>query len=122
MLNIGTDVYCFEIKLDFKKDTVTTQDKGFKIIGTNEECFVINDQRFTTLSYKISKYSIYTDFRKVSVHHFNCLSYYDEVTGTLYTHNPSKKIAFKAIKKSMEKFLYDKYGKYCQGVSLLKSI
>lgn len=122
MLPIKYPVYSFSIKIDFKDNKVSTEEKTYEVVGTNEEYFVINDHYFTTLCYKPSEYNTRENFRKVHVHHFNCLQYWDYVEGQIYTHNSSKKIAQKAIKKALEKFLYDKYGRYCLGIDLLDTL
>lgn len=120
MLNIGDKVYYFEIRLDFMKDAVTTKEKEFTVIGTNEIKFVMNDVSFTRIQYKDEKYAIDTPFKATRISRWNTKPYWDEVKGYIYTDNESKLIAHKAIRKELEKYLYENFGRYCIGIDLLK--
>lgn len=122
MLPIKTPVYYFEIMLDFKTNKVETKKESYSVIGTNDDYFAINDRHFSTLQYKPKKYGLATNFRKVETHHSKMDPYWDYIQGHIYTHNSSENIAQRAIKKAVEKFLYEKFGRYCKGIDLLNSL
>jgi len=117
-----TPIYMFEIKIDFLKDEVTKKQEEYKVLDTNEDCFVINDLRFTTFQYKNETYKIYCVLKKTAVSQFLVKPYYDYIHGILYTDNKSAAIAYRNIKKDMETWMYEKWGRYCKGIDLLKQL
>jgi hypothetical protein len=121
-MNVGDAVYYFQIKLDFLKDTVFTEEAKFTAIGVNEQKFVINDNSFTRVQHKDEKFFIDTPFKVAKVSRWNTKPYWDELRGYIYTDNKSRAIAHRAIKKALEEYLYENYGRYCKGIELLKGI
>jgi hypothetical protein len=122
MLQQGDIIYRFEIKIDFKKNIISTDSKELKVLDSNEKIFVLKDSQFTRIQYKIEKNPLNSCFKKVTIHRFDFQPYYDELNGFMFTQYPSKKIAYKAIKRELRKWMYEKYGKYCKGVDLLNTI
>jgi predicted negative regulator of RcsB-dependent stress response len=122
MVQQGDTVYYFEIKIDFLKDTVTTDEKVHKVLGSNEECFVLDDKRFTRLQYKDEKYGLSEPFKKAQVCKSHFKPYWDYIQGDIYTDNKSKKIAHNAIKKALKEYMYEQYGRYCKGIDLLDAL
>lgn len=122
MLQAGEKIYYYKIELDFAKDNSNQKVEELEVIGANEEYFVLNDYFFTKLYQKSGKYNTsYCVFNKPSVSHFKMFSY-DEVKGYFYTKESNEKKALKKLKAEIEKFLYEKFGKYCKGVDLLNAI
>jgi hypothetical protein len=122
MLNPGDKVYRFEIRLDFLKDAVTTEENEYEVLATNEDFFVINDRNFKTLRYKIDIYGTIENFKKPSAFSSYFKSYYDYVLGYIYTDNKSKAIAHRQIKKAMSDYMEEKYGRFCKGIEMLKTL
>lgn len=121
MVNIGDTIYYFEIKIDFLKDKVATEESSHTVIGTNDTLFVIDDRSFTRLQYKNDQYNIYEPFKAAKVSKWCTKPYWDDIRGRIYTDNKSKAIAHNAIKKALKDYLYENYGRYCKGVDLLET-
>ncbi|SHJ53365.1 hypothetical protein SAMN02745163_02084 [Clostridium cavendishii DSM 21758] len=124
----GDLMYYFNIELD-ETGLVKTIVKTYPIIATKEkfednQIMVIDNLNYTTLQTKDEKYSTHTIFNKVRCYEMNYHSrgLKDSVTGYLYTTNSNKKVAITKIKKAMEKYLKDKYGKYGNFIELLNKI
>lgn len=122
MLSQGDTIYYFEIKIDFLKDKVVAEESMHSVLGTNDDLFVINDRSFTRLQYKNEKFNIYEPFKAAKVSKWCTKPYWDEIRGRIYTDNKSKTIAHKAIKKALEDYLYENYGRYCKGIDLLEAL
>jgi hypothetical protein len=122
-MHIGDKVYKFDIVLDFLKNEVSQERKEHSIIGINDERLVINDRQFTTLELKKTRYNDHkTIIRKVYVWHSHYGNYWDSVKAVFYTTNNSEKIAKKTMKKQIEKFMYEKFGKYAMQTSMIDRI
>jgi hypothetical protein len=121
-VKVKDKVYFFEIKLDFKNDSVEQTKKEYEVIGINESYMCINDHCFNSLKIKKSYRSDKEDFNVVRIHEMNFSSYWDYIRGYLYTASPSEKIAYRRIKKALEKFIYEKHGRYCNAISFLDKI
>jgi N-acetylneuraminic acid mutarotase len=122
-MKIGDKIYEFEIILDFKKNEVRQKKEEHSIIGINKDRLVMNDEQFTTLELKKTRYNDHqTIIRTVGVYHSNFSIYYDEVKAYFHTTNPSEKIAKKIMKKKIESFMWEKFGRYTAQTHLLDKI
>lgn len=122
MFKTGDLIYKFILKIDYKEDKTTFTCSELKVLDSNEKIFVLKDNDFTRIQYKQEKsYNPHSCFKIVSIHHHNFQPYFDYVQAQVYTQFPSKKIAFKNIKKKLELWIYKEYGRYCKGIELLNS-
>jgi hypothetical protein len=118
----GDTIYYFEIKLDFLKNQAFQSESVHTVLGVNEQRFVIDDSLFTRVQFKDEQRPMYGILKKAQVSKFHLKPYWDELKGYMYTTNSSKKVAHNAIKKALESFLYENYGRYCGGIKLLETI
>ena len=116
-------IYRYEIELDFKDNKVKQEQKPYQVIGYNDTYLAINDQRFSTIKHrKLYRGDNYdTLFNEVSVFDYQS-TYNDFIRATLYTQSSSKKIAYKRMKKELEKFIYKKHGRYCNAITMLDKV
>jgi hypothetical protein len=122
-MHIGDKIYKFEITLDFLKSEVNQNRTENSVIGINDERLVMNDKQFTTLELKKTRYNDHqTIIRKVCVWHSHYGTYWDKVDAVFYTTNNSEKIAKKTMKKQIEKFMFEKFGKYAMQTSMIELI
>ena len=122
-MKIGDSLYSFRITVDFKNDTASfSYVEEVKIIGINDKLLAINDSNFNRYDLKKDRYSSNRVMKKVYVHHFVMTDYYDELIVSYISPNQSVTIAKKVMKKEAEKFLYEKFGKYCGKEILLNQI
>jgi hypothetical protein len=56
------------------------------------------------------------------VWHSHYGTYWDKVDAVFYTTNNSEKIAKKTMKKQIEKFMFEKFGKYAMQTSMIELI
>lgn len=115
-------LYRFEIKFDFIKNSVEQEKKEYVVIGANDTYVCINDFHFTSLQTKKKYRGDTVDFNEVSVYQSHFSYSWDYIQGSLYTASPSEKIAYRRIKKALEKFIYEKHGRYCNAISFLDKI
>lgn len=122
-MKVKDKVYRYEIKFDFKSNTVVQKQEEYTVIGVNQDYLCIDDRRFTAIKHKKS-YRGDTDtlFNEVGICDWTDRSYLDYLFGYLYTSTTSKKIAYKRIKKALEKHIYNKHGRYCNAISFLEKI
>lgn len=121
MVKAKDKVYLFSIELDFLKDTVEQKTEEYEVIGVNNEYIAINDNRFTSIKIK-GKEDIDGALKQVSIYQSEFKNYWDYIEGSLYTLNSSKKIAYKKIKKELEKYIQEKHGRYCNAITMLDKI
>jgi len=123
-MKIGDSLYSFRIKIDFKKNEATFEDVGeAQILGINDKVVVVNDSNFS--KYDLKKDNTYNSnpvIKQVRVNHFVLTSYYDEVNVRYTSPSQSIAIAREVMKKEAEKFLYEKFGRYCGKEILLNQI
>jgi hypothetical protein len=62
------------------------------------------------------------EFNVPYVYESNFSTYWDYIEGSLYTASASQKVAYKRIKKELEKYIYKKHGRYCNAASMLNKI
>lgn len=121
-LKVKDKVYYYTIKLDFDGNKVEQKREENTALGVNENYLVIDDWQFHSIKHK-KIYSFDHDklFNQVGV--FGSQSKYsDYIYGYLYTSTSNSKIAYKRIKKALEKFIYQKHGRYCNAISFLDQI
>jgi hypothetical protein len=68
------------------------------------------------------KWTDTVEFNEASVYQSKFSYSWDYIKGTLYTASPSEKIAYRRIKKALEKYIYEKHGRYCNAISFLSQI
>lgn len=127
-VNKGDKIFKFSIEL--KGNGIIQKDlKAYEVLGSKEsdlyeELIVLDDDSYTTLQTKEEKYRMHSLYGKAICYEmkWNCSSLIDYITGQLYTNNPNEKVAYKSIKKAMNKFINDKYGKYGNYINLLEKI
>lgn len=125
MIQIEKDqtIYFYEIKVDFKNNVATKQVKELKVIGANSSYLVVDNFDFTKLIQPKEKESVcYMKVDKPHVYHFNLLSYYDEMTVTIYTAKKNDKKNYIKLKEELEKYIYEKHGRYCNSIDILKTL
>lgn len=123
ILNKGEAIYHYEIKLDFIKNKAETKEETYSVLDSNIKRLVINDEKFTRLQYENNKnYNMDTPFNVPQAYKVECRPSFDYVYGYIYTTSDNKKKCFADVKKKIEEYLYDKYGRYCNGIELLKDI
>lgn len=121
-MKIGDKIYHYRIKLDFLKDNVEQSIGEHTIIGANNHRICINDEVFTSLKIKGYYRGDKEEFNSVSTYESKYGGYWDYIQSELYTATPSKKIAYRRMKKSLEKFIYEKHGRYCNAITFLDQI
>ena len=123
-MKTGDSLYKFRIKIDFKKNEATFNEvQEDQILGINEKLLVINDNFFSRYDLKKDRtYNSNPIIKKVHANHFVMDGYCDEVNVRYISPNQSITIAKKVMKKEAEKFLYEKFGKYCGKEILLNQI
>jgi hypothetical protein len=118
-------VYEYSIKLDFVGRKVEQEQKKYSVIGYNMSKLCIDDYNFTSIkhtkSYRGDKDALFND---VSVYDTSgwAISSCDYIKATLYTQTSNEKIAYRRMKKALEKFIYAKHGRYCNAISFLDQI
>jgi len=122
-VKVKDTVYEYSIKLDFLKDTVEQKQSVYKVIGVNDERLCISDRSFTTIkrkkSYRGDKDELFGEVGVFDSHHDR---YWDYIKAELYSASPSKKIAYRRMKKALEKFINAKHGRYCDAADVLSRI
>jgi hypothetical protein len=122
-MKVKDRVYYYTIKLDFMKDKVIQGVEESKVLGVNSSKLVLDDSDFTVIKYK----KLYRSdneklFNEVGVFDSHFSTFTDYIFGYLHTSSSSKKIAYKRIKKALEKFIYEKHGRYCNAITMLDKI
>jgi hypothetical protein len=122
-MKVKDKVYHFCINLDFKENKVEQTKKEYTVIGVNDSYLCINDYHFNAIKRK-KAYRGDNDglFNEVSVYQSHFSTYWDYIKADLYTSSPSEKIAYRRMKKALEKFIYEKHGRYCNAISFLDKI
>jgi hypothetical protein len=115
-------IYHFEINFDFIKNSVEQKKTEYTVIGANDTYISINNFNFTSLKHKKIYRGDTIDFNETSVYQSHFSSSWDYIRGALYTASPNDKIAYRRIKKALEKFIYEKHGRYCNAIGLLDKI
>ena len=124
-MKVKDKVFRYTIKLDFSNDKVEKNRKEYEIIGYNDTNLAINDSSFSTIRHtKMYRSDNTVLFNAISVYDTSgwAISSYDYIQADLYTQSSSEKIAYKRIKKALEKFIYKKHGRYCNAISFLDRI
>jgi hypothetical protein len=121
-LKVKDKVYHYKIKMDFIKNSVEQEKKEYTVIGANNHYLCIDDSCFTSLKIKGYYRGDEEEFNIVSTFHSNYGSSCDYIQADLYTATSSEKIAYKRMKKALEKFIYEKYGRYCNAIDFLDKI
>jgi len=116
-------IYYYEIKINFDKDKIEQKQQNHRILGANDFKIVIDDREFTTIQLKkLYRSDHATLFNEVRVYESKFEGYWDYIESHLYSATSSKKIAFRRIKKALEKFIYQKHGRYCNAITLLNQV
>lgn len=122
-MKVKDKVYLFVIELDFLKDAVIQESKEYEVIGANDKCLAINDEYFTSIGIKTrNDYRFGNKLDDVGVIQSKYEKYFDYIRGSLYTSNSNEKLAYKKIKKELEKFIQEKHGRYCNAITMLDKI
>lgn len=119
-------VHEFEIRLDFKTNKVTQKCTKYTVLGVNEDRLVINNRYFTVIFYKKpyrgSSEKLFNEVEVIDTSNWNTSEYYDYIEGKLYTSTSNYKIAYRRIKKELEKYINKKHGRYCNAITILDQI
>lgn len=116
-------VFYYSIKIDFSKQKLEQEQKQYTVLGVNSTKLVIDDEAFTSLKHKKSYRGDDRElFNQVETCSSNFMPYWDYIQADLYTASSSKKIAYKRLKKALEKYIYEKHGRYCNAISYLDKI
>jgi len=122
-MKVNDTVYRYEIKLNFKDDSVEQLKEESKILGINKIRFCLDDSMFTTIKYKAAYIGDKDNlFNEVDVidwsddKHFNC------IYGYVYTTVTDEKLAYAMIKKALERHINKKISTYTKAVLLLDKI
>jgi len=122
-MKVKDTVYEYTIKFDFLKDRVEQKRCEHKVIGVNEERLCIGDRRFTSIktkrSYRGDNDKLFNEVVVFDSHYSGC---WDYIQATLYSATSSKKIAYKRMKRALEKFIWEKHGRYCNAATFLNQI
>lgn len=121
MLEIGQEIYKYKITLDFKKNEVSRDIGSNKIIGLNQHKLCLDDYSFTRVDLKKESYNSNYVLENATCHHCKLSNYYDEITGTIYSSKKDEKKQYLKIKKALEKFIQEKFGRYA-GTDLLDKL
>jgi hypothetical protein len=121
-MNAGDTIYYFKIIVDFLKNEARTEIEEYKILGINDKHLVLDDYSFTCLDLKKESCNIHAVLNTPSSYHFKLLEYHDEIQTSLYTLGKNRKRAFSKIKKATEKYIYEKFGRYCNGIEILNDL
>jgi len=108
--------------MDFIKNSVEQTKEEYTVIGANNHYLCIDDSCFTSLKIKGYYRGDKEEFNTVITYHSNWETSWDYIRANLYTATSSEKIAYKRMKKALEKFIYEKYGRYCNAISFLDKI
>lgn len=122
-MKVKDTVYKYEIKLDFKTNKVTQEQNQYKVLGVNSLYLVIDNFSFTKMKHKKQYRGDKDEFNQVSIidtSNWGCGS--DYIHADLITSTDSAKIAYRRIKKALEKYIYKKHGRYCNAISFLDQI
>ncbi len=125
-LNVGDKVYVYEIKLDFKENRVEQTKLEHNIIGVNKERVCIDNCYFTSIKtkkdYRGDTDTLFNQIGIIDTSKWGWCDYADYISGTLYTTNSSNKVAYKRIKKELEKYINEKISRYGVAIELLEKI
>lgn len=122
-MKVKDKVYYYEIEINFNKNEVKQTDKEYTVIGVNDSRLCIDDSCFKSIKYKKSyRGDSEKLFNEVCVIDWSNDRYFNFIRGYLYTSTTSKKIAYKRVKRGLEKHIGERYGKYCNAAELLNSI
>jgi len=112
-MKVKDKVFLYEIKLSFKDDEVTQTKEEYKVIGVNKDRLCIDNRYFTTIKHK-KEYRGDKDtmFNEVHIIDWSNNDYFNSIYGQLYTSTSSEKIAYKRIKKALEKHINTRLSKY----------
>jgi hypothetical protein len=122
-MKVKDTVYEYTIKFDFLKDRVVQERCEYQIIGINDERMCINDRGFSSIklkkSYRGDKDELFNDVVVFDSHYEG---YWDYIQASLYSATTSEKIAYKRMKRALEKFIQKKHGRYCNAIAFLDKI
>lgn len=122
-MKVKDKVYHFCIRFDFIKDKVEQTKKEYTVIGVNDRYLCIDDSRFQSIKHtKLYRGDNDKLFNEVLTFQYNFSNWSDYIEADLYTSSPSEKIAYRRMKKALEKFIYEKHGRYCNAISFLNQI
>jgi hypothetical protein len=124
-MQLKDTVYEYSIKLDFKKDTVEQKQQKHKVIGYNDSKLCVDDYNFTSIKHtKAYRGDSEVLFNEITVFDTSgwSISSCDYIKANLYTQTSNEKIAYKRMKKALEKFIYKKHGRYCNAITFLDKI
>jgi hypothetical protein len=117
VVNKGDLIHYFNIKI-YESGKVKKENKSYSVVACKEnesygELIVIDSYAYTIIQTKKEKYTSNQILNESSCYEMRIGIKYDNyINGYLYTTNPSQKIATKRIKKELEKFINEKYGRY----------
>lgn len=121
-MKVKDAVYQYIINLDFKANTVKQSQNSHIVIGYNKTNLAIDDLNFSTIRHtKMYQGDTTKLFNEVEIFDFTFAGC-DEIRATLNTQTSSPKIAYKRMKKALEKFIYAKHGRYCNAITFLDQI
>lgn len=122
-MKVNDKVYRYEIKLNFKDDSVEQEKTENKIIGINENYLCVDSFMFMTIKYKaVYKGDNDTLFNEVNIVDYTDNNYLNYLYGYVYTTVTDEKLAYAVIKKALEKHINKKLGKYSKVAILLDKI
>ena len=127
-VNKGDKVFYFAIKLN-EDGTIEKIKEEYEVLASKEnnlykELIVLDDDRFTILQTKEDRYRMNELYGKPCCREmkWSISTMIDYIEGSLYTNDSNEKAAYRNIKKIMNKFINEKYGKYGNYINLLEKI
>lgn len=112
MLEIGQEIYKYKITLDFIKNEVSKDIESNKVIGLNQYRLCLDDYSFTRIDLEKKSYNSNCVLENAACNHCKLSNYYDEITGTIYSSKKDEKKQYLKIKKALEKYIQQKFGRY----------
>lgn len=121
-MKIGDNIYCYRITLDFIKNVASKSIEENQILGINERILVINDRQFTRLDLGKERFNMNGIINKTGAYHSKIGTLSDEIHAYMYTTESNSKKAYVKIKKELEKFIYEKFGRYTGATDILNTL
>jgi len=116
-------VHYYEVKIDFDKNDIFQTHEKYKVLGVNLNKLVIEDDNFTVIKHKkLYRGDFNIVFNQTNINESHFEPYWNYIKCYLYTLSSSEKIAYRRIKKSLEKYIYEKHGRYCNALEFLDKI
>jgi hypothetical protein len=121
-MKTGDKVFYYEIEIDFMGNNVKQAKEEHKIVAVNSHYLCIDNNDFTSIKHtKWYSGDVDTLFNEVRTYEMK-YTFTNKIFAELYTSSSNDKVAYRRMKKQIEKFIDKNYGCYLDFIGYLDRI